>query len=290
MTAVYIGLSIICASLLFVLFKLFSNFRINTPQALIINYLVAALFGLTLLPAPSEFFSIYAKSWFWMSCILGFMFISLFYLMALISQKIGVSAASVATKMSVVIPVVAAVILYGDSMTINKVSGIILALIGIWLSVMKEKTSLPTAALLWLPFILFLGSGMLDTLLKVSENRLVPPADELLFIPSIFAMAFVSGMILQIVLPKSTEVEAAKYKTWVGGILLGIVNYGSIFFIWKSIAQEGVESSMVFPVANMGVVALTSLSGWLLFRERLSVKNWLGIVISILAIALIALF
>lgn len=289
MTAVFITLSVVCATLLFVFFKLFSLLRLNTPQALVINYLIAALFGLTLLPDPIEFFTIYSKSWFWMSCILGFMFISLFYLMALISQKIGVSAASVATKMSVVIPVVAAVILYGDSMTIPKIAGIILALVGIWLATMKEKTSLPKTALVWLPFILFLGSGMLDTLLKISENRLVPPADELLFIPSIFAMAFISGMILQPLLPKQTEVEAPRYKTWIGGILLGVVNYGSIFFIWKSLAQEGVESSMVFPVANMGVVAASSLAGWLLFKERLTVKNWSGIVISLVAIALIAL-
>lgn len=289
MTAIFISLSVLCATLLFVFFKVFSILKLNTPQALILNYLVAALFGLFFLPEPLAFFGIYDRSWFWMSCVLGFMFISLFYLMALISQKIGVSAASVSTKMSVVIPVVAAVILYGDSMTFTKATGIGLALVGIWLATMKEKTDVPKSGLLILPFILFIGAGLLDTFLKISENLLVPKEDELLFIPSIFAMAFVSGLLLQPLLPKSKEVEAAIYKTWMGGILLGVVNYGSIFFIWQALAQEGVESSMVFPVANMGVVAASTLAGWLIFKERLSVKNWSGIAISILAIALIAL-
>lgn len=70
---------------------------------------------------------------------------------------------------------------------------------------------------------------------------------------------------------------------------MGVVNYGSIYFIWKALAQDGVESSMVFPVANMGVVAASTLAGWLIFKEHLSPKNWLGIALSIFAIALIAL-
>ena len=289
MTALFISLSVLCATLLFVGFKVFSQLKLNTPQALVLNYLVAALFGLFFLPDPLEFFGIYSRSWFWMSILLGFMFISLFYLMATISQKIGVSAASVSTKMSVAIPVTAAVILYGDTMTVTKLSGIILAFPAIWMATMKGKAEVPNKSLLWLPFILFIGAGFLDTFLKLSEKMLVPPADELLFIPSIFAMAFVSGLILQPLLPKNSEAEAPKYHTWIGGILLGVVNYGSIYFIWKALAQHGVESSMVFPVANMGVVAASTLAGWLIFKEHLSIKNWVGISMAIPAIALIAL-
>lgn len=289
MTAVYIALSVLCATLLFVLFKVFDRQRIHTPLALVLNYLVAAAFGLFFLPSPGEFFAIYAKSWFWMSCVLGFLFISLFYLMALISQKIGVSAASVATKMSVVIPVTAAVILYGDSMTATKITGIILALIGIWLATTKGKSAIPSTSLAWLPFILFLGSGTLDTLLKFSENKLVPKADDLLFIPSIFLLAFAWGAVMLLFFPKQKAATAPRYLSWIGGILLGVVNYGSIYFIWQALAGDGVESSMVFPVANMGVVAASSMAGLLLFRERLSVKNWTGIILSLVAITLIAL-
>jgi len=289
MTAIYIALSVLCATMLFVMFKLFERYKVHTPSALVINYLVAAAFGLVFLPAPMEFFTIYTKSWFWMSCIMGFLFISLFYLMAIISQKIGVSAASVATKMSVVIPVTAAVIIYGDSMTFTKISGIILALVGIWLATMKEKTNLPKSGLIWLPFILFLGSGLLDTLLKFSENKLVPKADDLLFIPSIFFMAFVIGLLLLPLLRKQQSDNGSGSRTISGGFLLGVINYGSIFFIWQALAGDGVESSMVFPVANMGVVAASSLAGVLFFREALSLKNKIGIIISIAAIALIAL-
>lgn len=288
MTALYIALSVACATLLFVFFKVFALLRLDTPKALIINYLIAAIFGMLLLPEPLSFFEIYTRSWFWMSCVLGFMFISLFYLMALISQKIGVSAASVSTKMSVVIPVVAAVMLYGDSMTPLKTIGIILSLLSVWMATTKKKSEAPRGSLVWLPFLLFLGAGLLDTFLKLAENYLVPSEDELYFIPSIFAMAFVTGLVLLPLLPKNREFEASQYKTWIGGVLLGLVNYGSIYFIWQALAEPGVESSMVFPVANMGVVAASTLSGWILFQEKLSLKNWTGILLSLVAIAMIA--
>jgi uncharacterized membrane protein len=48
------------------------------------------------------------------------------------------------------------------------------------------------------------------------------------------------------------------------------------------------ESSAIIPVNNMGIVLFSSIMAWLLFREKLSVINWLGIFLSLGAIALIA--
>ena len=42
MTAVFITLSVVCSTLLFIFFKIFSIFRLDTPKALVINYLIAA--------------------------------------------------------------------------------------------------------------------------------------------------------------------------------------------------------------------------------------------------------
>lgn len=289
MTGIFIALSVVCSTLLFVLFKFFARFDVDTPKALVINYFVAALFGLFFLPEPTEFLTLYNKDWIWMAALLGFLFISLFYLMAIISQRIGVAVASVATKMSVIIPVTAAVILYNDTMGVNKIAGILLALVGIWMATTRNKTSASKKDLWWLPVILFIGAGMLDTLLKLAESAFVPREDELLFIPSIFIMAAITGLIALLLLPKKEKTASKNINTLVGGVLLGVINYGSILFIWSALALDGVESSMVFPVANMGVVALSAVLGWLVFKESLTLKNWAGIGISILAIALITL-
>jgi len=284
----YILLSVLCSTALFVLFKLFETHGINTRKAIVANYLVAGLFGILLFYSPQAILEIPGKSWFWMSCVLGFLFISLFYLMATIAQKISVSTASVASKMSVVIPVLAAILIYNDSISLFKGAGIALALIGLYFATHKSEKQIAVAGLYWLPIILFFGSGLLDTLLKLAENRIVPPDEQLLFIPSIFLMAFIIGLVvtgIQSFANKSFKIET---RSVVGGILLGVVNYGSIYFIWNALAQPSAQSSVVFPVANMGVVAASALVGVGAFSEPFAFKNWVGITVCIVSIAIIA--
>jgi multidrug transporter EmrE-like cation transporter len=47
------------------------------------------------------------------------------------------------------------------------------------------------------------------------------------------------------------------------------------------------DNVVLFPVYNIGVVCLTALIGWLLFKEKLTWKNYLGLAISIIAVVLI---
>ena len=72
------------------------------------------------------------------------------------------------------------------------------------------------------------------------------------------------------------------------GILLGLVNFGSIFFLVKTLnyqhpLQGSIDSSVVFGINNIGIVTLSVLLGVLLFKERLSRINIAGILICILA-------
>ena len=52
--------------------------------------------------------------------------------------------------------------------------------------------------------------------------------------------------------------------------------------------QYAGNSSAIIPINNMGIVLFSALAAWLLFKEKLSVTNWLGILLSAVAIALIA--
>jgi drug/metabolite transporter (DMT)-like permease len=281
-------LSVACSTAIFAIFKIFDTKSIDTRKAIVVNYMVAGLFGVLLLDNPIDFVEIPSKPWFWMSCILGFLFISLFNLMAFVAQKVGISTASVASKISVIIPVSAAILLYGDSLTLLKIIGIVLALIGLYLATHKSTKRVISLTLTVLPILLFIGTGLLDTLLKYSEFKVVPAEDKLLFIPSIFLMAFIIGLVttgFQAVLQKDVQFEL---KNVTGGLILGIVNYGSIYFLWGALAQSNAESSVVFPLANMGVVAGSSLLGFGFFKEKLSRNNWIGISICLIAIALIA--
>ena len=103
-------LSVLFSSLIFVIFKLYSVYKVQTLFAIITNYVVACLTGLFFYQGDTALQDIPEKSWFWGTLVLGILFILVFNLMAATAQKVGVSVASVATKMSLVIPVIFGVV------------------------------------------------------------------------------------------------------------------------------------------------------------------------------------
>ena len=82
--------------------------------------------------------------------------------------------------------------------------------------------------------------------------------------------------------------QVFQLKNLLAGILIGIPNYFSIWCLVHFL-QEGIwPSSASIPVNNMGIVLFSSVTAWILFKERLSKVNWIGIVLSLIAIYLIA--
>src|SRR5690606_32887305 len=116
-----------------------------------VNYFTAAFFGYLILGFENVP-QIFSTSWLFMAAIVGLLFITLFNVMAHTTQDNGVSVASIANKMSVIIPVIAAYFLYNDTVNTTKIVGLGLALAGIYLVSVKPKSQLKT---LLFPAILF---------------------------------------------------------------------------------------------------------------------------------------
>ena len=72
------------------------------------------------------------------------------------------------------------------------------------------------------------------------------------------------------------------------GVLLGIANFANILFYVRGHQALPKDPSLVFASMNVGVVVLGTLVGAIGFKERLTVVNWLGIVLAIVAIAVMA--
>jgi len=303
---IYLVLSIISATCLVLIFKLFEKFKIDTFQAIVINYIAAASVGFFLDDSSISIRAIPYQSWFFNAVIIGILFISMFNIVAITTQKIGIAVASVASKMSLIIPVVFAVYLYGDAMPLSKIAGILLAMAGVYLTFRTGKNkggTLPPMAknskLVILPVIVFIGSGLLDTLFKYTEHEYLADNDLNMFISSLFSIAAIAGIIVIIPLMLRSKIHIQAKNTtplgWspvrviIGGIVLGIPNYGSVFFLLKTLEIENLESSLIFPVNNMGIVGLSAIAAFLFFKEKLTMMNWAGIALSIIAIAMIAL-
>ena len=74
------------------------------------------------------------------------------------------------------------------------------------------------------------------------------------------------------------------------GVILGVPNYFSIHFLLAALRNENGNSASVFTINNVAIVLFSTLLGILIFKEKLSMKNWGGIVIAVISIALVALF
>ncbi len=174
---IFLFLSILVNALLIIAFKIFPRYGINNFQAIIANYYTASILGFLLSGLNPLTHDINRDTWLFPVIVLGFMFISLFYLISLTTEKIGISVASVSNKMSVVIPVSIAVILYHEKLSGIQISGIMLAIIAVvFVSLRNQKEGQKQISALMkfgLPAILFIGCGALDALINYLQFKIV---------------------------------------------------------------------------------------------------------------------
>ncbi|WP_272022909.1 DMT family transporter [Olleya namhaensis] len=285
----YLIFSICASTLIFVIFKVIGKRNINTLQTIVFNYFTAFTCGILSYDSPVIIEDIISSKWFFGAIGLGFLFIVIFNVMALTAQRIGLSVASVASKMSVVIPIIFGLFVYNESLGWQKGIGIILALVAVYLASQKEKTNTRfSIKSLWLPIILFLGSGTIDTSIKYLETTYVADNGIPIFSATIF---FIAGLIGIGLLSAKAIQKTFTFdpKSVAAGVILGIVNYYSIYMLLKALNADNFESSTIFTVNNVAIVMLSTLLGLALFKERLLPKNWIGIGVAILSILLVTL-
>lgn len=282
---IYLVLSVLSSSVLYIIFKLFTRYEVNNLHAITINYWTAFSLGFILAPVKIPLEELPQEPWFFYALGLGLLFISVFTIMAYTSQQNGVSIASTVSKMSVIIPVTAGIILYQESSDLLKIIGIAVALVAVYLTTSQNQFSESRRSWLF-PLLLFIGSGIIDTSIKYVETHYVSTTSTALFSAILFLFAGIFGLIF-IVLTRKIKLKRASV---VGGIVLGIPNYFSIYFLIKTLSTPGIESSTAFTIINVAIVALSTFFGLVIFKEKLSTKNKWGIVLALLSIYIVAYF
>jgi drug/metabolite transporter (DMT)-like permease len=282
-----LALSVLFSSLIFVIFKFFTPFKVQTPYAIVVNYVIASSVGILSYDGAFTVREIPIKPWFPGTFVLGVLFIVVFNIMAKTSQRLGVSVASVATKMSLVIPVLAGVILYREILGPVKIIGIVVALVAVYFASVRKKSLSFKKENLLLPFLLFLGSGIVDSGIKYLEETQIPKDEFSLFTASVFASASFTGIIFVLIRAVKTPLKP-NLKNVLGGIALGIPNFFSIYFLLRALQSETLNSASVFTINNVAIVMVSTLLGIALFKEYISVKNWAGIAMAVVSILLVA--
>lgn len=253
-----------------------------------VNYFIACMVGFFGYLEPEDISGIPEKPWFIGTLILGALFIIVFNLAAITTQRSGLSVVSVATKMSVTIPVLFGIYYYQENAGILKILGILLALVAVYLTSIKAKNGIAIKKKnLIFPILVFLGSGIIDTTIKFLESGYVNKTDVALFSSTIFSVAGTIGVIILCIQAAQGKLRVTG-KNILGGIALGIPNYFSIYFLVLALRNNGFDSSTVFTINNVAIVLVSTVLGIALFREKLIPKNWIGIILAVISILLVA--
>lgn len=290
----YLILTILCTVYIVAAFKLFDKFEVDVFQAIVVNYFTCVITGSLLLQQPAFSPSIIQADYFGQALFLGFIFIGGFYLMAKTITYFGMALTAVVQKMSIIITAIFAILYFNESAGYLKMLGIGLAILAVLFTNYKEggfsSIKVPSKIWLSLPLITFLIAGMIESVI-LYVNKVILPVDlgtteQILFSTAIFGFAGLFGSVVflyQLLVLK----KGIKGKTILAGILLGIPNFFSIYLLLL-VLKEGWEGSVVFPIINVSIIALSSLLGFFAFKESLNKWNWLGVLLAISSIYLIA--
>jgi len=277
----YLILAITASTSIIVLFKIFSRLKINTFYAIILNYVIAAAFGFLSESSNYSFIDIPFKSWFWLAITAGFSFIVGFILFALSAHHAGVALTGMASRMSLIVAVIAGLLIFGDQPGFMRITGIILGIVAFYFTFHRNRMVEVDRKLILLPIALLIVHGFSDLLMKIGQHYYIG-GDFTLFLATVFLAALAFGVLFLVI--RRPQQDRFTYKELLGGIVIGLANWYSGFFLLLGL--DVFDVSFVIPMINIGIVAAASLIGYLIFREKLRPFNWIGVALAIIAILL----
>lgn len=274
----YIVLSVLASTGILVLFRLLDRYGAETSHTILVNYAVSALASLII-------FSVELKTlislWSIPAAIEGIAFYGVFHLMAKSANSSGIAFTSIASKMSVVIPITIGLTFLGETKNLLVYTGIVFGLAAVLMS--AEQAEIPNS---WKwPLLVFIGSGLIDASFKLYQVWGLNEEQYPSFIAVIFLFAFVASLCHQI-LKKATKVNASSLAM---GSALGLLNLGTVYFLMSALAIPSFDSTLVYASNSFGIVLSSTVVGIIAFKEKINKKGYIGILLAVLSIAALQL-
>ena len=280
----YIFLSVGFSVTVSVLLKLAKRYQIDVYQAITWNYSAAilltwAIFRPRLSNLQDAPIVTYAS--------LGILLPVLFLIIAAAIRLTGIVRTDAAQRLSLFIPVLAAFLVFGEQITTVKIIGLSIGFIAlICLIPWKQNRAVRRRSTFsWFYLvIIFVGMGLIDVLLKqVAKTKDIPFTTSLFIV---FILAFGVSIIGMIYMIANKKMRFSWPHIFIGWVL-GIANFGNILFYIKAHQALAKNPSIVFSSMNIGVIIFGTLVGVIIFKEKLTLFNKIGLALAILAIIVI---
>ena len=279
----YIVLSIICSVSVGALLKFSKRYSFDIIQVIAVNYILAL--GLCYITFQPDVSVVNSSSPWKIYIGLAILLPSVFLLLASSIKHIGIVKTDIAQRLSLFIPILAAYFIFKENFTTLKLMGLIVGFPAIFLTLSKKQSD--TQENRWIfPVLVLLGFGIIDILFKQIALEKSIPYTTSLFIVFCGALVLALCFTIYSVFIKKNRIQ---WKNIIIGAFLGILNFGNILFYLKAHKAFSENPSTVFAAMNLGVIVLGSLVGIIAFKEKVTLKNYIGIVLALGSIVLITL-
>ena len=275
---------------IFAAFRSFTHFKIDTFHAIVANYFFCVVTGLLFMGSTNPLRNVqWDQTWVFIGFALGAVFVVTFYLMAITTQKFSMTVASIASKISLVIPVIISLVVLG---TANRpyawynYLGIALALVAIFFTSFQKNQAFSRSREKWtiaLPILVFLAGGLIDTAINYTNYKHLEPVHASVFPLVVFGGAFFFGFCVVMF-----KWRRPSRSSLVGGALLGSVNYFSLYFLVQTLSNFNHDGAFVYPIVNTGIILGSALISLSVFQEKLNGLKIFGLMMAIMSILLIS--
>ncbi len=281
----YVLISVFCSVTVAVIIKIAREKGINYLQLLVWNYPVALL--MTYFVLKPELIGWNSSLPWHLYIPLGLLLPTIFICIAMSIRFGGIVKTEVAQRLSLFIPLLAAFLFMGEKIVPKNLIGIGVGLLAIVFSIGWNKQNTGNERNYWIfPLMVFVGMGIIDILFKQIALLAGITYMSSLWIVFVLALAFALLFLGYLLFIKKQPFDA---RSVAYGAVLGLFNFGNIVFYMKAHKALPENPSLVFTAMNIGVISVGALVGVLLFREKLSNYNKIGVLLAIISVLLIAL-
>ncbi|MBA9075055.1 multidrug transporter EmrE-like cation transporter [Flavobacterium gossypii] len=280
----YIVLSIICSVSVGALLKFSKRYSFDIVQVIAINYLFALF--LCYFTFNPDISAIDSSSPWKIYIGLAILLPSVFLLLAASIKHIGIVKTDIAQRMSLFIPILAAYFIFKEDFSNLKLIGLVIGFPAIFLTLSKKNNTDAQENKWIFPVLVLLGFGIIDILFKQIALQKNIPYTTSLFV--VFCGALVLALCFS-VYSIAIKKNKIRVQNLIIGAFLGILNFGNILFYLKAHKEFAENPSTVFAAMNLGVIVLGSLVGIIAFKEKVSLKNYIGIILALASIVFITL-
>jgi drug/metabolite transporter (DMT)-like permease len=284
----YLILSVVFSVLLLVNFRAHARFQVDTRIAILLNYpvcfLTAYLHQPSALPLQWP-----ASTDTALMIAMGIGFVITFLLSGFSTQKNGMAPTSLANNISLVIPVLINLFILktGGDITASVLAGLVFSFAAIYFCSPKVDASSETKPVVGLLIAVFVAYGLTNTLFSYLNSTLTAQVGGTLPFIMMLLIGSMASSALVLVWKSVNGTLNWNPNSVLAAIPLGLPNFFSFYFLLKALDAYQNNAAVVLTMYNLSVILLSAISAYVIFREQLSKRQWLGLALGCVGIALL---